>query len=288
MIDTQNGVDTPCRRSFRFCAPAPFVLIAPEKEKLLPAATSVTPRRKRSAPRPAAKAATCKDHPPVEARDQPARIGSVDHVAAEILRALYEGRLVPGQKLLESDITRRFAVGRGSVREALRRLETEGLVTSSLHRGASIRRLTRAEVRDLLEVNEALLGLCARFAAERLQGPSEAKSLRAAVKVLANHVDDANSYEIGRARYAFVEALVALAGNEELARLLLRLEPTIVRTQFRAAYDLRHSRLCLQTFDRVADLVEAKNGKAAELALQRYVQASSTAIQGLADHHFAA
>lgn len=224
----------------------------------------------------------------MEALDPGARTGSVDHVVAEILRALYEGRLVPGQKLLESDITRRFSVGRGSVREALRRLEIEGLVTSSLHRGASLRRLRRDEARDLLEVNEMLLGLCARFAAERLKRPAQAKSLRTAVKALAGHLDDANSYEIGRARYAFVEALVALSGNEELARLLLRLEPSIVRTQFRAAYDLEHERLCLKTFERVADFVEAKNGEAAELTLRRYVQFSSTAIQSLSERHFAA
>ena len=256
----------------------------------MPNPNATTLRRKSSPDQSATmmKAGARSVAPPAGEPDAAPRTGSVDHVAAEILRALYEGRLVPGQKLLESDITRRLGVGRGSVREALRRLETEGLVTSSLHRGASIRRLTRDEASDLLEVNETLLGLCARFAAERIPSPDRAAPLRAAVTALGEHVANANSYGVGRSRWAFIEALVTLSGNDELARLLLRLEPSIVRTQFRAAYDLEHHRLCLETFERVVEFVVEGDGKKAEQALRRYVRATSAAIQSLPEHHFAA
>src|SRR5690606_34452751 len=55
-------------------------------------------------------------------------ISSPDGVFNEILNGLYDGRYVPGQKLIESDLTDRFKVSRGSVREALKRLAAEGVV----------------------------------------------------------------------------------------------------------------------------------------------------------------
>src|SRR6266545_7992045 len=95
-------------------------------------------------------------------------LSSPDIVFREILRGLYEGRFVPGQRLIEADLTREFKVSRGSVREALTRLAAEGVVSSTRHRGAYIRSLTRDEVREILRVLEIMVGLAASLAAARI------------------------------------------------------------------------------------------------------------------------
>ena len=69
--------------------------------------------------------------------------GSPGVVYRGIVDGLYRGRYVPGQRLVEADLTRDFEVGRGSVREALSRLAAEGLVTMNLHRSAVLRQLSR-------------------------------------------------------------------------------------------------------------------------------------------------
>jgi len=76
------------------------------------------------------------------------------------------GRLVPGQRLVEADIVRDTHASRSKVREALQRLESEGLVSIEEFRGASVKRLGIDEVRQIYRTRMALEGLAAgEFAA---------------------------------------------------------------------------------------------------------------------------
>ena len=145
------------------------------------------------------------------------KLSSADPIVAEILRGLYDGRYVAGQKLTESDLTRRFGVGRSSVREALRRLAAEGIVTVSLHRGASIRLLSRQDVRDVLEVIEALSGLSARLAAVRVSRPEDEQALRETLASMSDLSRRGDPFEFARMRNRFYRQLAQMSGNRELA-----------------------------------------------------------------------
>ena len=208
-------------------------------------------------------------------------------VVAEIVRGLYEGRFVPGQKLLENDLTQRFGVGRGSVREALRCLEAEGMVTAVLNRGAAIRVFSRSGVRDLLEVMEQMAGVAARLAAERICQPEDAAPLRKCVEAFEAGVETGSFYPLAVARYEFYGKLVALAKNRELFRLLVRNEMTVVQTQFRSAFDLAHERQDLADYKRVVDRISAGDGAGAERAIRQLFKRAATSLQRLPDSHFA-
>lgn len=237
----------------------------------------------RTSPVRAAKQATKTKSPANEGEN---RTGSVDHIVNEILRGLHEGRYVPGQKLIESDLTRRFGVGRGSVREALRRLEAEGLATASLHRGASIRSFTRDGIRDLLEVTEAIAALAARLAAERAVRAEDLGSLRDAVSHMSEQIETGNAFAIAQCRYRFLHELVALTHNQELARLWPRFDAAVMRAQFRTAFDLRIAREELGHFQRIIDCLLARDGPAAERAMRQFIRRGALAIQQLPDDHF--
>ena len=85
------------------------------------------------------------------------------------------GKLVPGQRLVEADMVRDTGASRSKVREALQRLESEGLVTIEEFRGASVRRLGIDEVRQIYQTRMALEGLAAgEFAASTNHGAEEA------------------------------------------------------------------------------------------------------------------
>ena len=216
-----------------------------------------------------------------------ARISSVDYIVFEILRGVYEGRFAPGQKLLESELTQRFGVGRGSVREAIRRLEAEGMVSVSLHRGASIRAFTRDGVRDLLEVTEHLVGMAARLAAERIARAEDAAALRETVTALSSSLEQGDGYAGARIRYRFYQELVALTQNQELARLLPRFDVSVLRAQFRSLYDLKRANMDLAYFQRVADAILARDGLGAERVVRQYFRRAALATQQLPDHYFA-
>ena len=96
------------------------------------------------------------------------KMTSPDRVVDAITRNLRAGVFVPGQRLIEADLTKELRVSRGPVREALKRLAAEGVLTVTRNRGAYVRALSRVEVRDSLVVLEALVGVMADLAARRI------------------------------------------------------------------------------------------------------------------------
>lgn len=81
---------------------------------------------------------------------------------------ILEGRLSPGTRLDETRLAERFHVSRTPVREALKYLESAGLVVIRPHQGAVVTRLTLKQLVDMFQVMAELEGLCARLAARRL------------------------------------------------------------------------------------------------------------------------
>ena len=83
----------------------------------------------------------------------------------ELRKAIVSGELLPGERLLEEDLSARLGFGRAAVRMALVRLEHDGLVQRERHRGARVRRVSESEAVEILEARAALEGLAARHAA---------------------------------------------------------------------------------------------------------------------------
>lgn len=101
--------------------------------------------------------------------------------AYELIRAaIVENRYAPGERLIEQRIAREFGLSRTPVREALRRLEAEGLVVSERNRGARVRQMSPTEVVDLYGLRIRLESYAAELAAERAT-PDDLDALAEAV-----------------------------------------------------------------------------------------------------------
>src|SRR5215216_3928635 len=91
-------------------------------------------------------------------------------VAAQVQRrleeAIYSGQLKPGQRLLEADLAEALQVSRASFREALRLLQSKGLVVNTHRRGTFVAELSTADVRDLYNLRLVLEVFAIRHAAE--------------------------------------------------------------------------------------------------------------------------
>ena len=88
-----------------------------------------------------------------------------------LLKAIEEGDLPPGSRLREAELAERFAISRTPVREALNRLEAQGLVTHEPHQGAKVASLDYSQITELYFVRELLEGNAARLAAIQATGP---------------------------------------------------------------------------------------------------------------------
>ena len=140
----------------------------------------------------------------------------------EALRsAILSGRYRPGDHLGEVELAGSLGVSRGTVREALRHLQQEGLVTAGNRGMLRVNSLASAEVRELFRVRAALEGLAVREVIASPRRESAAETLRAAVERLSDEDEPAVRME---ADLAFHLLLCRLSGNSMLVEAWQRLE----------------------------------------------------------------
>jgi DNA-binding GntR family transcriptional regulator len=218
------------------------------------------------------------------ARTRPAR-SSADEIFRSVIEGLYEGRYVPGQRLVEADLTHTFGVSRGSVREALNRLAAERVISLNLHRGAQIRSLSRKEARDILVVLEQLIGLAAKLAAENIEIEGARARFAGVYDRLMAFEKHTESFEMVRARNVFYRTLLEIGHNEELARVLPSVQVHLVRVQFRMSRSAAEGDR-FPEYRRIAEAVLSGNARRAELAGRRHVRSIARALEGLPDSAF--
>ena len=211
--------------------------------------------------------------PGKSARAEPSHpASSADLIFREVIQGLYKGIYAPGQRLVEVDLTQKWGISRGTVREALNRLAAEGIVVLSRHRGAAIRVLDRAEMQDILAVLEMMIGMAARLAAQRIGQAANRVRFTESFELLSGFRSRPDSMELVRARNRFYRTLAAIGGNKELEVLLSRMHVHLLRVQLRAL----HESLVIERFDdysRIAEAVLAGDARRAELAARRHVRA---------------
>jgi DNA-binding GntR family transcriptional regulator len=208
-------------------------------------------------------------------------------VVDAILYGIRSGRYVPGQKLIEADLTHDLGVSRGPVREALKRLSAEGVITLTRHRGAYIRALTRAEADETLVVLEVLCGLMARLAAEAVKTRSNnAERLREATGWLgAYRHGESVPDEIAKRRH-FYDTLAVIGGNRQLNRIMPIMQIHVLRLQIQPFLDAAARRAQMQGYAETTRAVLAGDAARAERAMRKHIRRARARYVDLPDEAF--
>lgn len=207
----------------------------------------------------------------------------IDHITAGILAARY----VPGQRLVEADLTHALRVSRGPVREAFRRLDALGILSRAMHRGACIRTLTRIEAIDLLTASEPLTGLLGRFAADEVKVRKRVRDIASLERELRPFCDQKHdlSNEPGQ-RQHFYDVLVAMTGNSQLPSLFPTMRIHLLRLQTQSFRDVHDRRANIEDFAAIAKSVLDGDGKAAEKACLAHNRRNLRAIEKMPNEAF--
>lgn len=221
------------------------------------------------------------------AREEGAAPAPFERVYRGIVRALYEGRYVPGQRLAAPDLMRAFDVGRGTIREVLQRLASTGVVRIMPHKGAVVRRLSRREVGDVLDIVELLIGLAARHAARAVSERSVRDGLRQRFDALRSIRRDGDFGAFIAAREEYYRFLLATAGNRELTRIFPAIQVHIMRVQLRT---FNHAADAADPADyaELTRLILSGDAERAEQAARRHVQRTIGRVHALPDRAFEA
>lgn len=151
-----------------------------------------------------------------------------DVVREAIREAILRGRFKPGDRLIEGRLAEMFGVSRNPVREALKSLDSEGIVTISPRRGAVVSELSEHEAAEVIELRAALEGLSARLAARRLE-PDAAASLEAVLAEGEAAAADGDAESLVRLNEVFHSELARAGHNRLLSEFMRTLR---IKTQW--------------------------------------------------------
>jgi DNA-binding GntR family transcriptional regulator len=213
---------------------------------------------------------------------------SPDRVVDAIIRSIRSGNYVPGQRLIEADLTRDYHVSRGPVREALKRLAAEGVLTLTRHRGAYVRAMSRGEVRDSLIVLEALVGLMASLAARRIGADENAARMREAHERLLAFRDDGGTAAFLNERGRFYDTIIQIGGNLELKRMLPLMQIHLLRMQFQAYITPRDREKQFKEYETITDTILRGEAMRAQKVAGLHIRRTRLSLMRLPDEAFPA
>lgn len=152
-----------------------------------------------------------------------------EYVYQEVLQAIRDGRYHPGERIRESEFTKSLNVSRTPVREAFRRLQSEGRLTVEAQRGAVVAELNPQEVAELYALRQHLEGVAARFAAQH-----------------------ASDMEIANLEYILEKGKEASGDPRELNQINWELHHAI--------YNAAHNRFLIKAFESISDSMALLRG----------------------------
>lgn len=154
-----------------------------------------------------------------------------DVVFNTLRQAILTGELKPGERLMEIHLANKLGVSRTPIREAIRKLELEGLVTMIPRRGAEVAEITEKSLKDVLEVRRTLDALCVELACDRISD-GELEVLEAACLKFEEATKTKDARIVAKADVALHDIIVRATDNQRLIQLVNNLSEQMYRYRF--------------------------------------------------------
>ncbi len=196
----------------------------------------------------------------------------------DLRKAIVSGELLPGERLLEEDLSTRLGLGRAAIRMALVRLEYDGLVQRERHRGATVRRVSESEAVEILEARAALEGLAARHAARHADDAAVGR-LRGIVAEMHELRGRGDLLGVSNANARLHGLILDVSGHQTAKRLSQTLSSQLVRFQYRAVLLPGRSEHSYAEHTEIVEAIAAHDPEAAEQALRRHLSRVAEALR---------
>ncbi len=200
-----------------------------------------------------------------------------DVVFNTLRQAILTGELKPGERLMEIHLANKLGVSRTPIREAIRKLELEGLVTMIPRRGAEVARITEKSMNDVLEVRRALDALCAELACERITG-EETEQLHRACEAFEAAVKTRDLKRIARADVQLHDIIVQATGNQRLVQLVNNLSEQMYRYRFEYIKDASQHQRLIEEHRIIYESIVKKDRETASQAARVHIDNQKKAI----------
>lgn len=189
-------------------------------------------------------------------------------IYALLLDAIDRGDYAPGGRLVEAELAERFGVSRTPVREALSRLETQGVVARDPRRGVVVASLDYDQLGELYAVREVMEGFAARMAA-RHAAPAEIALLAEMVDADRARVDDPAA--LSRSNRLFHRQLHRASHNRYLIQMLDAMRRSLALLSSTTLAAPRRGGESVEEHARIVQAVAARDEDAAEAAARAHI-----------------
>jgi DNA-binding GntR family transcriptional regulator len=193
-----------------------------------------------------------------------------ERLAQRIRQDILKGRFPPGRRLKIADFATLYGVSHMPVREALRRLEGEGLIEVAPHRGATVRAIDASFIAAIYEVREALEGILTERCAERAT-EADIRRLEEAARQFAALAAGGESDALIQGNRRFHAIIFEIAGNDEAARILETGRILIEALRQALGRDARRLAAINSEHEAIVAAIRARTASEAGLLARRHV-----------------
>ena len=207
-----------------------------------------------------------------------------DVVFNTLRQAILRGELKPGERLMEIQLANKLGVSRTPIREAIRKLELEGLVLMIPRKGAEVAQITEKSLRDVLEVRRALEELAVQLACDRMTAKGLEELKQAAEEFEAVLVNN-DITVVAEADVAFHDVIYMATDNQKLISLLNNFREQMYR--YRVEYlkqKERYAQILQEHNDIVAAIEKGEKHRATEVTcrhIDNQVQTVSDTLRAM-------
>ena len=200
-----------------------------------------------------------------------------EQALSALRRAITTGQLPPGTHLVETELSEALQISRGTLREAMRQLQQEGLISAGARGRLSVRHLDAKEIRDIFDVRAALESLAARELASRPDRSADVVALRHAVdemgKWAASNLEDRIEADL-----RFHRTMCQLSGNETLLHQWSSLEGSIRMSIMFAGVDKAIKNMDAKRHHDIVDAIESGDADSAAAAVRDHMAGAATVL----------
>ena len=185
-------------------------------------------------------------------------------VYQSLRKAILTGELSPDERLTEMELGKKLRTSRTPIREALRKLELEGLVVIVPRSGAKVAPISPRQLREVLEVRKSMDELCVRLACRRIT-PDQKEALKDALRRFETAVREGDKMKIAGADVDFHDRITEAAANEKLQQIMNTLADQIYRYRYEyIKEDHYYDRLIGEHREICGSIINGDEEKAAE------------------------
>ncbi len=184
--------------------------------------------------------------------------------------AILRGELVPGERLMEIQLAEQLGVSRTPIREAIRKLELEGLVLMIPRKGAEVARISEKNLRDVLEVRRSLEELASELACQRITDEQIAE-LEAAQQRFIEAVDNGDATQIAETDEAYHDVIYNATNNDRLVQILNNLREQMYRYRLEYIKDESKRQILVVEHDQILKSIKNRHVEEARRSMREHI-----------------